>query len=324
MRAIGEINNEAEALRFGDYLYANGIANDVEEDDREWTIWIHDDDLIAKAKKELANFLKDTADPRYTEAGRQATRLRQTEAKENERAARRQVDVRTQVFGRVRTATPVLTYMMIGICVLVHLLKLSGRDLSVLYISKYPALQSVEVIEVATGKVVGKDTRNTFLAEITGKRILDGRIEKSVGAGQVWRVFTPMFLHFGFMHIIFNMYWLHFFGGGMEGRLGSIRFAIFILLAAALSNLGQYLVSGSPVFGGMSGVNYALFGYIWIRGNKDPSFGIQLDQGTIMILLIWFALCFTGLLGNIANTAHTIGLVIGAGWGWLAARRAMR
>jgi GlpG protein len=72
----------------------------------------------------------------------------------------------------------------------------------------------------------------------------------------------------------------------------------------------------------MSGVNYALFGYIWIRGGRDPSFDLQLDQSTITILLIWFAICFTGLVGNIANTAHTMGLVIGAAWGWLAARRA--
>ena len=141
-------------------------------------------------------------------------------------------------------------------------------------------------------------------------------------SGHIWRVITPIFLHFGFMHVIFNLYWLYFLGGGMEGRLGSLKFALFILFTAALSNIGQYIVEGSPSFGGMSGVNYALFGYIWIRGGRDPSFGLQLDQSTITILLIWFAICFTGLIGNIANTAHTIGLVIGAAWGWLAARRA--
>mgnify|MGYP001306171780 CR=1 FL=1 len=39
MRAIGEIPNEADALRFGDYLYVEGIPNDIEEDDGEWVVW---------------------------------------------------------------------------------------------------------------------------------------------------------------------------------------------------------------------------------------------------------------------------------------------
>ena len=109
----------------------------------------------------------------------------------------------------------------------------------------------------------------------------------------------------------------------MEGKLGTGRFLGFILLAAVLSNLGQYLLSG-PNFGGMSGVNYGLFGYLWIRGNHDPSFGLQLDQGTITMLLIWFAICFTGLVGPIANTAHSLGLVVGVASGWCASQRAMR
>ena len=39
MREIGEIPNEEQARLFGDYLYVQGIANDVEEDGGAWTIW---------------------------------------------------------------------------------------------------------------------------------------------------------------------------------------------------------------------------------------------------------------------------------------------
>ena len=112
-------------------------------------------------------------------------------------------------------------------------------------------------------------------------------------------------------------------GGGLEGKLGLGRTLGFILLAAVVSNLRQYFLSG-PAFGGMSGVNYALFGYIWIRGNIDPRFGLQLDQGTITMLLIWFVVCFTGLVDNIANAAQTLGLIVGVIAGWLAAQRALR
>ena len=54
MRSIGEIPNEADAKRFGDYLYANGIASDVDEDEGTWTVWIHDDEQITKAEEELS------------------------------------------------------------------------------------------------------------------------------------------------------------------------------------------------------------------------------------------------------------------------------
>ena len=58
---MGEIKDEAEAKRFGDFLYANEIRCDVDEDEDCWVIWIHDDDQIAKAESELAEFQKPRA-----------------------------------------------------------------------------------------------------------------------------------------------------------------------------------------------------------------------------------------------------------------------
>ena len=298
MRSIGEILNEADAKRFGDYLYANDIANDVDEDEGTWTIWIHDDEQISKAEEELFAFLKNSDNQRYAKGAKEAEKLREQEAKENERDAKRQVDVRTQLSRQDVGATPYLTFFMIGLCVLAA------------FFTKVGTAQ----------EATAQWTITEYVRDSTMIKWMPGLPEAR--SGHIWRIITPIFLHFGFMHVIFNLYWLHFLGGGLEGRLGSLKFALFILFTAALSNIGQYIVEGSPSFGGMSGVNYALFGYIWIRGGRDPSFGLQLDQSTITILLIWFAICFTGLVGNIANTAHTMGLVIGAAWGWLAARRA--
>lgn len=298
MRSIGEILNEADAKRFGDYLYANGIASDVDEDEGTWTVWIHDDEQISKAEEELYTFLKDSDNQRYAKGAKEAEKLREQEAKDNERATKRQIDGRTQLSRQNAGATPYLTFFMIGLCVLAA------------FFTKVGTAQ----------EATAQWTITEYVVDGSMIRWMPGLPEAK--SGHIWRVITPIFLHFGFMHVIFNLYWLHFLGGGMEGRLGSFKFGLFILFTAALSNVGQYIVEGSPSFGGMSGVNYALFGYIWIRGGRDPSFGLQLDQSTITILLIWFAICFTGLVGNIANTAHTMGLVIGAAWGWLAARRA--
>ncbi len=298
MRSIGEIDNEDQAKRFGDYLLASGIPCDIEdEEDGTWSIWVHDDDQIEKAEAELSQFNQEPEDSRYKEAKTKAENIRLEEAKADELAAKRQIDVRTQVFGQETGATPYLTYFMIGLCVLAAFFTKVGT----------------------APEANAQWTITEYVMDGSMIRWLPGLPE--IRSGHLWRVITPIFLHFGFMHIIFNLYWLHYLGGGLEGRLGMFKFALFILFTAALSNIGQYIVEGSPSFGGMSGVNYALFGYIWIRGDRDPSFGIQLDRSTITLLLIWFAICFTGLVGNIANTAHTVGLVAGAAWGWFAAHQ---
>jgi GlpG protein len=140
--------------------------------------------------------------------------------------------------------------------------------------------------------------------------------------GQVWRLFTPMFLHYSVEHLGFNMLGMVNLGGPLEKVSGSRPYLFLCLALALLSNLGEYLINGEPSFGGMSGVLYGLFGYIWLRGRCDPTFVLQMPTSTIVIALVWFVACFTGVLGHIANAAHGIGLVAGAVWGVIAGRAA--
>ena len=70
-------------------------------------------------------------------------------------------------------------------------------------------------------------------------------------------------------------------------------------------------MGGAPAFGGMSGVVYGLFGYVWIKSTFCPEPGFATSQGTVIILLGWLFLCMTGAIGPIANIAHVVGLVVG-------------
>jgi membrane associated rhomboid family serine protease len=138
--------------------------------------------------------------------------------------------------------------------------------------------------------------------------------------GQWWRLITPIFLHFGLLHLLFNMVWLWELGRVIEWRFGWSRLLLLVLLAGVASNLAELAWSG-PLFGGMSGVVYALLTYLWMQGRFNPWLGLDVPRHILAIMLAWFFLCWMGLLGPVANMAHTGGLIVGALWGYVDARR---
>lgn len=141
--------------------------------------------------------------------------------------------------------------------------------------------------------------------------------------GQWWRLITPMFLHFGLLHIVFNMLWLWDLGGAIELRRSSWLLAGLVLFSSVSSNLAQYAWSG-PAFGGMSGVVYALLGYVWVQGRFYPHGGIGLPRPIAVMMLVWYVLCWTGLIGPVANMAHTAGLLAGLLAGFIPPASARR
>ena len=125
-----------------------------------------------------------------------------------------------------------------------------------------------------------------------------------------------MFLHGDVWHIFFNMYMLYYFGTQFESRKGWVRCLVFILLASTFATVGQVVITGPNVVG-MSGVIYAMFGFIWMQARYLPKSGFYISQLTIIILVGWFFACFTGWTGNVANAAHGAGLFFGIVVGYL-------
>jgi len=148
--------------------------------------------------------------------------------------------------------------------------------------------------------------------------------------GEYWRVLTPMFLHFGAMHIIFNSLWYLEFGHQIERRHGTSTMLALVVLIGAGSNIAQYITSPTALFGGMSGVIYGLLGYIW-SWNKLASWKrLPLRQGIMVFMILWMVLCLSGFVealgfGAVANAAHVggfvMGLVLGAGAALLGVHR---
>lgn len=131
-----------------------------------------------------------------------------------------------------------------------------------------------------------------------------------------WRLVSPIFVHFGLMHFVFNGLWLCLLGARIERLSGSLHLLLVVLLSALVSNMSQYVWSGSVYFGGMSGVIYGLLGYIWIRNLLAPHPLISLPRELILFMIGWLFVCMTGVLDillgvGIANAAHASGLLVG-------------
>ncbi len=128
--------------------------------------------------------------------------------------------------------------------------------------------------------------------------------------GEVWRLLTPVFLHFHPLHLIFNMLWLWILGRTIEKLQSPLRLLQLVLFMGVISNLGQFYADG-PRFGGMSGVVYGLFAYVWAQGKYNPGSGLFLHKSVAIQIIVWYLICWTGLVGPIANIAHTVGLLVG-------------
>ena len=155
-------------------------------------------------------------------------------------------------------------------------------------------------------------------------------LDEAMSRGEYWRLFTPMILHFGTLHLVFNCLWLWELGGAVERRQGTGRLLMLVLVLGATSNYCQYVYHVDVLFGGMSGVIYGLVGYCWIWQKLVPAESLNVSDALFWILVGFMLVMMTGVFsilgfGDIANAAHTSGLLaglfIGAVFGWQRRRR---
>lgn len=144
-----------------------------------------------------------------------------------------------------------------------------------------------------------------------------GQIRFEFMGTQYWRLITPAFLHFGWLHIVFNSLWLWELGARVERVMGSLNMFGLFLVIALVSNSAQYLFGGPGIFGGMSGVVYGLLGFAWVAGALQPRWGIQPRPAIMLLMVGWLVVCVLGVVevlgfGKIANAAHVGGLLCGA------------
>jgi GlpG protein len=316
MRQVGTLPTEREAQRFAAWLVSQRIEAHAEQERDAWVIWVRDEDQLPQAREALAHFGKNPDDARYQGAERSAETARREEETRRRQAQGNVVEMR----GRWGSAAPGMPGTARRCPIVLTLIALSALVGIVAY--------EDTLNEGRSGQPPGLIYRNLTFVDKTAVAP-GGRIDiwANIRKGQAWRLITPIFIHYGLMHIVLNMVWLYSFGGAVEDRRGSLFMVILVLGLAVLSNVGQALETSLraqiPLFGGLSGVGYGLFGYVAIKAKFDSRERYFLSPGTSFMAMLWFGLCilrdippFAALLADaippIANTAHAVGLVAGA------------
>jgi GlpG protein len=325
MRRIATLP-DSQAERFADYLLTQGIATRLDSEQGQTDVWVCDENQLTQARGELEAFQRDPDSSRYTAAAKQAATIRKAEANAEEAYRVRSAAFRNQMLRLGESPPMLLTWSLVLASGLIFFAMHSGQEqyrntTNVLRIDSHPEderiLQRFRPMLDDRQRVVWLPTH--YLPD--------------VAQGQVWRLWTPMLMHFTVGHLFMNMMALIYLGGALETRYGTGRFLLLILGLALVSNLAEYFlgagwawIQGVPVlqthsfFGGMSGVVYGLFGFLWYKSRYRPESGFSLPPLFVVISMAWFVLCWTGAFGPIANVAHTAGLALGWLWAMLPER----
>lgn len=186
---------------------------------------------------------------------------------------------------RMPRATPVVTYVLLGITIAVFL------------------------VQLATEFVFGQD-----LAAALGMKV-----NELIIGGQFWRLITPMFLHGSILHIAFNMYALFALGPGLESSYGHGRYLALYLLSGFAGNVISFLFSGSPSLGSSTAI-FGLIGAeaVFLYRNRRILGAMAQRALSNVIFIIVINLMLGGFTSGIDNWGHMGGLLGGTFFAWYA------
>ncbi|MCE2790980.1 MAG: rhomboid family intramembrane serine protease [Planctomycetota bacterium] len=327
MRQIGTLPTEHQASVLTDWLLAEGIEAKFERETAGFEIWVKDEDQLERARRELEAYLANPQERRYQEAAQRAADVQRAKLERQRRFERN-----LQQAGPAQTRSGGLTLALIlasiGVAVLTNFGEFPNGPTAAMKALAFNAVPA----ELGSKLAV----EHGFNSEAWALKFA------SIRLGEFWRLVTPVFIHFGVLHLVFNLIWLYQFGRLIEGRYGSLLLGSLCLVVAIASNFAQVAVPAqfggampNPqdpnlmiYLGGMSGVVYGLFGFIWVRSLQDPSSGFFLPTSTIVIMVGWLFFCMAsdvgmmsgtsdGVRSSVANWAHGVGLVVGMAFAWL-------
>jgi GlpG protein len=318
MRELHTFTDERHARLLANVLQSRSMPAEVTHEDNSWVVWVLSDDHRDPARRILTEFRQNPEAPEFLAAAK-AFKQQQADLRSREQKARKlQIRIQDRWSGVWWKSYPA-TMILIGISVAVVLLCTDwqrtgdGRRL-------IPPTCNLETSSLRNALFIQPPSLS--MDSSFGSFTLFARPSMSAILlnGQLWRLVTPIFLHFSVLHILFNMMWLRNLGRSIEFSRGTRRFIVLVLCLAIISNIGQYwwvmtfykFPPHVPAkFGGMSGVVFGLIGYLWIKGRTQPHQGLGIPNDQLVWAILWMLLCIGGAFGSVANAAHVTGFIAG-------------
>jgi rhomboid protease GluP len=165
-----------------------------------------------------------------------------------------------------------------------------------------------------------------FLLQLMGPQIFGFDLLLEIGikengliaAGQLWRLFTPMFLHGSIPHFMFNMYALFVFGRTLEPYYGHTRFLALYLITGFAGNVFSMMLTEAPSLGSST----AIFGLLGAEGvflyQNRKLLGRRGRQALNQLITVAILNLVIGLSPQIDNWGHIGGLTAGVLFAWFA------
>ena len=144
--------------------------------------------------------------------------------------------------------------------------------------------------------------------------------------GAIWGLVSSSFVHLAIWHLGFNLYWFWILGRKIEFEMGR-GFTLGLLLSAAFATGVGELALADTTGIGLSGVVYALVGFIVVRARYDSRFRGFLVPRVVRLFMVWLLLCVLLTASNVlpvGNAGHFAGLAWGAFVAWLHTKRPLR
>src|SRR5215831_860136 len=142
------------------------------------------------------------------------------------------------------------------------------------------------------------------------------KANSAIARGQWWRFVTPVFIHIGWLHLIFNSYALWIVGPQVEKLYGSARFVILYVITGVAGVFGSYIYHPLSISAGASGAIFGLFGVLLVFGIRyrnaiPPFFKRAVGTGVLPVIVVNLIIGFS-MSGLVDNAAHLGGLIAGA------------